>query len=132
MCTMAPDSSRWKDNGGDCYYDSEAGMGDPLSEFVGVHGLLVLSSWIDVGKWHNPNYDGPHVRDLREWTSLFRRLRIPYYEEARHYTGQFDMGKNGYSETCPLSANPSLGTNPTFQNHSIDIPSKFRDFLSQY
>ena len=53
-------------------------------------------------------------------------------EEARHYTGQFDMGKNGYSETCPLSANPSLGTNPTFQNHSIDIPSKFRDFLSQH
>ena len=95
-------------------------MGDPLSEFVGVHGLLVLSSWIDVEKWHNPNYDGPHVRDLREWTSLFRRLHIPYYEEARHYTGR------------PLSANPSLGTNPTFQNHSIDIPSKFRDFLSQY
>jgi len=113
---MAPDSSRWKDNGGDCYYDSEAGMGDPLSEFVGVHGLLVLSSWIDVGKWHNPNYDGPHVRDLREWTSLFRRLHIPYYEEARHYTGR------------PLSANPSLGTNPTFQNHSIDIPSNSTTF----
>ncbi len=73
-----------KREGGDCYYShSERGGDLALSDLLGVRGLLDLTSWIDVGEWHNPKYDGPHVRDMREWTTLFRRLHVPYYEEAR-------------------------------------------------
>jgi hypothetical protein len=79
-----PHSPR-RNDGRDCYYSNAERAGDyPLSEFVGVHGLLELTSWIDMGKWHNSKYEGPEVRDLREWTTFFRRLHIPYYEEARH------------------------------------------------
>lgn len=79
----APYSPRRK-KGSNCYYDnSERGGDTALADLIGPHGLILLSSWIDVGEWHDPKYKGPEVRDLREWTTLFRRLHIPYFEEAR-------------------------------------------------
>jgi hypothetical protein len=72
--------------GGDCYYGIvERGGDGSLTDFVGARGLLELTSWIDVGEWHDSKYSEPEV-DLREWTTLFRRLHAPYYEEARHCT----------------------------------------------
>jgi len=71
----------------DCYYkDDESGGDCSVRDLIGIRGLVNLTSWIDVGEWHDPQYSGPRVRDLREWTTLFRRLFIPYYEEARHCT----------------------------------------------
>lgn len=79
----APHSPR-RVKGGDRYYSNAERGGDlALTDLIGVHGLVVLTSWIDVGEWHDAENTGPDVRDLREWTSLFRRLHVPYYEEAR-------------------------------------------------
>jgi hypothetical protein len=73
-----------------CYYsDSERGGDLPVSYLIGLHGLVELTSWIDPGEYHEPTYNGPEVIDLREWTTLFRRLHIPYYEEARLCTEEF-------------------------------------------
>ena len=76
----------------------ERGGDGYLTDFVGARGLLELTSWIDVGEWHDSEYAGPEFRDLREWTTLFRRLHVPYYEEARHCTqelrDELDCGAN--------------------------------------
>ena len=81
----APASPR-RSNGRNCYYsDAERGGDLPLSSFLGTDGLVELSSWIDIGKEKDP--DGsivPRV-DLREWTVFFRRVQVPYFEEARNY-----------------------------------------------
>lgn len=47
--------------------------------------MAELLRFVDVGEYHEPDFAGPHVTDLREWTELVRRLSIPHYEEARLY-----------------------------------------------
>jgi hypothetical protein len=65
-------------NDGNCYYSNKERAGDlPLGDLVGVRGLLELNSWIDLGVYHDSEYSGPSVLDLREWTTLFRRLHLP-------------------------------------------------------
>lgn len=79
---QSPNRSR----GGDCYYSRQERGGDmALPESLGVKGMIHLTSWIDPGEEFLEEYDGPRVRDLREWTVLFRRLQIPHYEEARFH-----------------------------------------------
>lgn len=69
---------------GTCQYSHKERDGDLyISDMIGPVGLIRLISWIDVGDWHQDDYTHPSVRDLREWTTLFRRLHLPYYEEAR-------------------------------------------------
>ena len=57
----------------------------PLDGFTGSIGLARLLSFIDKGPLHDPEYSGPRVSDLREFTEIFRRLMLPHYEEARMY-----------------------------------------------
>jgi hypothetical protein len=72
-------------DGTNCYYKKSDRGGDfELTHFLGPDGLVALTAWIDVGEEKDPEYSGPAV-DLREWTVLFRRLHVPYYEEARQY-----------------------------------------------
>jgi hypothetical protein len=90
-----------RDGGGNCYYrSSERGGDKSLAEVVGSPGLSVVTSWLDVGAWHEDSYSGPSVRDVREWVTLFRRLYLPYFEEARCYheelQGLIDDGVNEY------------------------------------
>jgi hypothetical protein len=54
-----------------------------LNHFLGADGLPGVLAFLDVGPHHQREYKGPEVRDVREWTELFRRLFLPYYEEAR-------------------------------------------------
>jgi hypothetical protein len=54
-----------------------------------------LSSWLDVGEWHEEDYAGPDVSNLRQWTTLFRRVHVPYYEEARNYTEELRDERSG-------------------------------------
>jgi hypothetical protein len=83
-------------SGGDCYYKNNERGGDlSLTELIGVRGLVELTSWIDVGEWHVPNYSGPVVRDLREWVTLFRRVQVPFYEEARLCTEELREERDG-------------------------------------
>ena len=54
-----------------------------LSSFLGAQGLILLYSFLDRGKLHDPVSVGPHISDIREFVEFMRRLTIPYYEEAR-------------------------------------------------
>jgi hypothetical protein len=75
---------------GSCYcYDTppqgKLKMDFPLSEFIGTPGIIHLLTFIDRGPFLEEPFQGPHVEDLREWTELFRRITLPFYEEARLY-----------------------------------------------
>lgn len=45
----------------------------------------MLLHFIDIGPYHAPNYDGVSFENGREFTELFRRVQLPYYEEARRH-----------------------------------------------
>lgn len=64
---------------------------------LGHRGLVRLLAMMDVGRYHDPDgRDVGQVKDIRGWTEVFRRLHLPYYEEARLYfeevraSGDFD------------------------------------------
>lgn len=84
---------------GSCYYnngDYHPRLDLELSRFVGTGGIIKMLSFIDVGQYHKPEYGGHRVKDLREWVEIFRRMQLPYYEEARFFwtdaegNGEFD------------------------------------------
>lgn len=50
--------------------------------------MAELLQFIDIGAYHELDFAGPHVNDLREWSELARRLTIPYYEQARLFWEQ--------------------------------------------
>jgi hypothetical protein len=56
-----------------------------LTQFLGADGLVEMLAFLDPGREHVPTFDGPRVRDVREFVEVFRRLHLPYYEEARLY-----------------------------------------------
>jgi hypothetical protein len=69
----------------DCFYDPNLRGGDTaLDSLLGDTGRVYLTSWLDAGKeiTETPRRS---VKDLREWVELFRRLQVPYFEEARLY-----------------------------------------------
>lgn len=57
----------------------------PLTEFLGKNGHILLLKMIDIGPFHEPKYSHPRIKDFREYSEFFRRLTIPYYEEARQW-----------------------------------------------
>lgn len=64
-----------------CYiYNSDS----DLSSFLGAHGIVELHALIDAGPYHMPQYK-PMVTDIRKWSDFYKRLQLPYYEEARLY-----------------------------------------------
>ena len=68
----------------DCYHytDSEGRSDMHLGHVMNMGYLL---HFLDVGPYHEPEYLGPSVRDVREFVEIMRRLTTPYYEEARLY-----------------------------------------------
>ena len=58
-----------------------------ISDFLGEEGLVRLLSMADVGLLHSPEYK-QQVKDMREFFEFFRRVQLPYYEEARLYFGK--------------------------------------------
>ena len=69
-----------------CYhYTNQSGRSDlPLDTYLGTSGLVHLLAFLDVG-YVDPKNKGPWVNDIREFVELFRRVQLPYYEEARLY-----------------------------------------------
>ncbi len=55
-----------------------------LNIFVGIDGLSKLLYFVDYGQV-DPGDSGPHFKSAHEFAEIFRRLQIPYYEEARQY-----------------------------------------------
>jgi hypothetical protein len=76
-----------------CYYSNAERGGDlDLPFFLGTQGLIEAANWIDLGSAWDEEYRGPEVENLREWAVIFRRLHLPYYEEARPYLEQAKAG----------------------------------------
>ena len=55
-----------------------------LKTYLGTNGLVHLLAFLDVASDDAEN-KGPWVRNMREFVELFRRVQLPYYEEARLY-----------------------------------------------
>lgn len=81
-----------------CYQHHDRGW--HLDEFM-KDGMIRYLGFLDVGRYHEPEYGGPRVRDMREFVEFLRRLSVPYYEEARQYWSQgiADGAFEGLSET---------------------------------
>ena len=59
-----------------------------LNYFLGPDGLQYLLAMLDVGRILDPSAERlPAITDLPSFVEVFRRLHIPYYEEARLYFG---------------------------------------------
>jgi hypothetical protein len=58
-----------------------------LIDFLGVRGLVQLYRFLDVGPYHSRNYKAPDIpiNEIRSFVEFWRRLTIPFYEEARLY-----------------------------------------------
>lgn len=63
----------------DSYFFSSA-----LTDFLGYHGMAKLLSMIDAGPMHREKYE-EEIENLRDFLEFFRRVQLPYYEEARLY-----------------------------------------------
>lgn len=89
---------------GGCYqYSHREDVRDlQLNDFTGREGLARLLSFLDEGPYHSPEYHGPEVRDLREFTEILRRLEIPYYEEARIWWDKA-MGDGYFGDANPAT-----------------------------
>ena len=69
---------------GDCYFYEASSLA--LSDMIGPTGLVRLLAHLDVGPQHDPDANrSPRIANFREYTEFFRRLHVPYYEEARQY-----------------------------------------------
>ena len=64
-------------------YESKRKPGLQLDEYMGSEGLVRLLYFLD--HFSDEDDRGPWVQSAREFTELVRRLRLPYYEEARQY-----------------------------------------------
>ena len=68
---------------GNCYYGYNNNL--PLAEFLGHRGMVLLLSFLDVGPYHQRDYQAPGIRNMREFVEFIRRVTILYYEEAKLY-----------------------------------------------
>ncbi|HYP97850.1 MAG TPA: hypothetical protein VER96_04195 [Polyangiaceae bacterium] len=97
-----------------CQRGRVAGLGDlPMESFIGSYGQAHLLSWIDPGEIVDPSgkeIGKGLVRNLREWTTLFRRIHMPYYEEARLYMARASANGryNGYNQALPFKESELL------------------------
>jgi hypothetical protein len=84
-----------------CYqHKGKSGRRDiPLNDFINEnHKMSNILSMLDVGPYHNPDYKGTEITDLRQYVEIMRRLTIPYYEEARQYWEKAQ--DDGYFDGC--------------------------------
>jgi hypothetical protein len=86
---------------GNCYYSNAERGGDlSLTRVVGPSGRALMLSWLWEGENHDDEPGKSCVADLKEWTTVFRRLHIPYFEEANQYLARAFYGEFGeYANT---------------------------------
>lgn len=85
---------------GGCYLE-EPVRDFQLDGFLGVNGVLRLQSLIDPDPFHR----GAHysrINNIQIWLETYRRLYIPYYEEARQYWEQA-LNDNYFNEMNELT-----------------------------
>lgn len=67
-----------------CDHDRRYSMSLPIESFLGDDGKVLLLSLIDPGPDFREEYRD-HIADMRLFLEFFRRVQLPYYEEARIY-----------------------------------------------
>lgn len=67
-----------------CDCDRRYSMSLPLESFLGDDGKVVFMSLVDPGPYFIEEYR-EHIANKRLFLDVFRRLQLPYYEEARLY-----------------------------------------------
>jgi len=67
-----------------CNLDNSFTRSMDLKRFLGADGLVRLLAMLDPGPMHQPNHQC-EVSEMREFVEFFRRIQLPYYEEARIY-----------------------------------------------
>lgn len=77
-----------------CYiYDADVS----LETLLGYNGMVYLLSILDTDAYHLHDFKLSMPQDtIRKWDDLFKRLQLPYYEEARRYLDS--AIKDGYFE----------------------------------
>lgn len=89
ICHHVTASPRRGDDPEGCYHHRERRLDDHLHHVLGDAGMVRMLSKLDPGPIIDPKGKSiGGVSDLRNWTDTFRRLFIPYYEEARQYFGK--------------------------------------------
>ena len=53
--------------------------------------MVMVLSFLDIGPYLEAEYQGPRIKDMREFVEFTRRLTLPYYEEARLYWNQAEQ-----------------------------------------
>lgn len=64
--------------------DDNFPLSSDLNAFIGAQGIVQMLSLIDPGRDFIPEYH-EYIGNMRLFVEIFRRLQIPYYEEARLY-----------------------------------------------
>ncbi len=85
---------------GDCDDDSRENSA-PLTDFLGANGIARLTAMMSNGPLIA---DGPRtIADLEGFTDFFRRMQLPYYEEARRNFKNSDVRADfhGANEIAP-------------------------------
>lgn len=67
-----------------CDNDRSYPLSDSLEGFLGTRGLVELLALVDPGPYFVREYK-ERISDKRSFLEFFRRVQIPYYEEARIY-----------------------------------------------
>jgi len=67
-----------------CDIDSSYKLSLSIVDFLGDKGVVNLLSLIDVGPFHREEYK-LQIKNIRDFLEFFRRVQLPYYEEARLY-----------------------------------------------
>ena len=71
-----------------CYqHAGKSGRSDTgLRHFINDdYKMAYILQFLDIGSYHDPNYKGSKLTDMRQYVETVRRITTPYYEEARRY-----------------------------------------------
>jgi hypothetical protein len=69
------------------FYRADGGSIE-IDQLTGSKGIIELLDLLDEGDVFDRSCRDTSIKSMREFTELFRRLQVPYYEQARQYWHQ--------------------------------------------
>ncbi len=83
----------------------------PVTDFLGELGLAVLISKLSAGPVINRNREhssAGRVKDVDGFVDFFRRMQVPYYEEARRYFNDPEFLEDYYDSNEVYTYQPKV------------------------
>ncbi len=73
--------------------DKSYRLSSALQDFLGLRGITYLLTFLSLGPIKEHLGQGKHcdIVDMDEFVDFFRRVQLPYYEEARQHFGDPDI-----------------------------------------